>query len=186
MTDITFISGNQSKADYLAKFLDLPIKHIKLDLSEIQSLDIQEVVDHKVREAYSIIKSPVLVEDVALEFGAFNRLPGTFIKFFIEEIKPEAICAMLNNIDRSAIAKCLFGYYDGIKVELFEGTLPGHIADKPAGINGFGWDKIFIPNGYNVTNASLSNDQLNNVYTSLKPYSKLKEFFINSRTLVKS
>ena len=49
MLDITFITGNQSKADYLAKYLELPIKHVKCDLDEIQSLDSRVIGEHKVK-----------------------------------------------------------------------------------------------------------------------------------------
>ena len=49
MTNITFITGNQNKADYLAKYLGHSVDHVKLDLDEIQSLDLKEIVEHKVR-----------------------------------------------------------------------------------------------------------------------------------------
>jgi hypothetical protein len=57
--DVTFITGNQSKADYLAKYLGIPVKHVKLDLEELQSMDLHKIVEHKVRQAYEHIKSPV-------------------------------------------------------------------------------------------------------------------------------
>ncbi len=81
MKPITFITGNQSKADYLAKYLGFPVAHEKLDLDEIQSLDLREIVRHKVRQAYLRIGTPVLVEDVSLEFAGLNGLPGPFLSF---------------------------------------------------------------------------------------------------------
>lgn len=86
MQPITFITGNQKKADYLARYLGFPIEHIKLDLDEIQSLELKEIVEHKVKKAYAKIKKPVIVEDASLEFTSLGRLPGPFIKFFIEEM----------------------------------------------------------------------------------------------------
>ena len=44
MKDVVFITGNQTKADYLAKFLGHPVEHMKVELDEIQSLDFKEVV----------------------------------------------------------------------------------------------------------------------------------------------
>lgn len=85
MANITFITGNQNKADYLAKYLGFPVRHQKVDLDEVQSLDLHEIVEHKVRQAYGTIGSPVLVEDVALEFSALGRFPGTFIKLLDDE-----------------------------------------------------------------------------------------------------
>lgn len=176
MANVTFITGNQSKADYLAKYLGYPVNHVKIDLIEIQSLDLYEVVDHKVRQAYEHVRAPVLVEDVSLEFCAWGRLPGTFIKFFVDEVPFELICGMLNGQDRRAIARCVFGYYDGKEVEFIEGSLRGKIAEKPAGENGFGWDKIFIPDGYSVTRASLDPSDDKKTYASIKPFAKLKTF----------
>ena len=75
MQSITFITGNQKKADYLAKYLGFPIEHEKLDLDEIQSLDLREITEHKAKQAYEEMKKPVLVEDVTLEFSALGRLP---------------------------------------------------------------------------------------------------------------
>lgn len=72
---VTFITGNQNKADYLAKYLGFPVAHQKIHLDELQSLSLREIVEHKVKQAYDIIKKPVLVEDVSLEFSALGRLP---------------------------------------------------------------------------------------------------------------
>lgn len=179
MKNITFITGNQNKADYLAKHLGFPVDHVKLDLDEIQSLDLKEIVEHKVKQAYQKVKGPVLVEDVALEFAAFGRLPGTFIKFFVEEMSFEDICLMLGNKTRKATARCVFGYYDGRDLKLFEGKLEGEIAKKPAGENGFGWDKIFIPAGYSVTRASLNEEDDRKTYMQIKPFAELKNFLLN-------
>lgn len=179
MTDVTFITGNQAKADYLANYLDHPVKHLKLDLVEIQSLDPHEVTGHKVRQAYEHVRGPVLVEDVSLEFSAWGRLPGTFIRFFVDEVPLETICRMLDGQDRSAIARCIFGYYDGNKVEFIEGKLTGKIAAQPAGENGFGWDKIFIPDGHSVTRACLNPADYKTVYATIKPLAELKEFLVS-------
>lgn len=176
MKDITFITGNQGKADYLAKYLGFPVKHVKLDLDEIQSLDLKQIVEHKVRQAYEEIKAPVIVEDVSLEFEALGRLPGPFIRFFVEEVPFEEICSMLNGKTRKAIARCTFGYYDGENLQLFEGKLDGEIAKNPAGENGFGWDRIFIPEGYEVTRAQLGEEDDRKTYLQIKPFAELKEF----------
>lgn len=176
MEDITFITGNQGKADYLAKYLNHPIAHKKVDLDEIQSLDLKEIVEHKVRQAFEIIKGPVIVEDVSLEFEALNGLPGPFIKFFVDNVPFKTICSMIDGKSRKATAKCVFGYYDGENLELFEGKLGGKIAEAPSGENGYGWDKIFIPEGYKITRASMSEEDDRKTYLMIKPFKELKNF----------
>lgn len=39
----------------------------------------------------------------------------------------------------------MFGYFDGTHLEFFVGELTGEIAQSPGFDNGFGWDRIFIP-----------------------------------------
>lgn len=177
MADITFVTGNQNKADYLSKYLGYPINHIKLDLDEIQSTNLNEIVEHKVRQAYEKIQKPVIVEDVSLEFEALWGLPGPFIKFFVEKVSFQRICSMIKSwLSRKATARCVFGYFDGKNIKLFEGYLNGQIATKPQGDNGYGWDKIFIPEWYPITRASLNEIDNEKTYLQIKPLIKVKEF----------
>ena len=176
MKKVTFITGNQGKADYLAAYLGFPVLHKKIDLDEIQSLDLREIVEHKVRQAYKIARRPVLVEDVSLEFHALGKLPGPFIRFFVDSVPFEKICAMISGKDRGATARCVFGYYDGKTLQLLEGKMDGTIAKKPAGKNGFGWDRIFIPEGYAITRAQMNETDDKRTYLKVKPLSKLKKF----------
>lgn len=179
MNEITFITSNQAKANYLNRYLGFKVNHGKVELEEIQSLDLKQVVEHKVRQAYDIIKSPVLVEDVSLVFKALGRLPGTFIKFYVDEVPFETICRTLDGLSREATARCVFGYYDGEDLEFFESSLDGLIAQYPSGDNGYGWDKIFIPKGYEITRASLSEKDDELTYLKIKPFEKLKLFLEN-------
>ena len=109
---VVFITGNQHKADHLQRLLNVPIEHTKVDLDEIQSLSLDEIVTHKVKQAYDTVKKPVLVEDVALSFTALGGLPGPFVKFFVEADNGlEKLCRMLDSFDdRSARAQCVFGF----------------------------------------------------------------------------
>lgn len=176
MRPVTFITGNQNKADYLARYLGHPVQHLKIDLDELQSLDLYEIVEHKVRQAYDIVKAPVLVEDQSLEFSSLGRLPGTFIKFFVDEVPFDRICAMLDGMERTAIARCVFGYYDGTDLKFFEGSLKGLIADSPRGTNGFGWDSIFIPEGYDITRAEMDEADDAATYLKIKPFDAVKAY----------
>ncbi|MFA6285105.1 MAG: non-canonical purine NTP pyrophosphatase [Parcubacteria group bacterium] len=128
MKKVTFITGNQGKADYLAKYLGFPVDHRKIDLDEIQSLDLRKIVEHKVRQAFEMIRRPVIVEDVSLEFCALGKLPGPFIKFFVENMPFQTLCSLIDGKSRKAVARCVFGYFDGKTLKLFEGKLDGKIA----------------------------------------------------------
>ena len=177
--NITFITGNQHKADALTRVLGLPLAHRAVDLTEIQSTSLEEIVEHKVRQAYMVARCPVLVEDVALGFTALGGLPGPFVKFFVEAPNGlEKLCRMLDGFDdRSAVAACVFGYYDGQRVKLFRAELHGAISEHPIGDGGFGWDKIFCPDSYGGrTRAELYTDEYVATYPTIKPIDAVRQF----------
>lgn len=159
--NVTFITGNQGKADFMARHLGIKVPHVKLDLDEIQSLDLHEIVERKARQAYDLIGKPVLVEDVGLIFRAMNGLPGPFIKWFLESLGENGICHLMDGYkDRRATARVCFAYFDGKAIKLFDGAVDGEIADKPRGSGGYGWDFIFIPRGAAKTYSEMNDSEI--------------------------
>ena len=157
---ITFITSNPSKAEQIRRYLNHPIEHKKLDLLEMQSLDLKEVALHKAKEAYRTIGTPVLVEDTSLVFHALGKLPGPLIKWFLQELDNSGLCKVLDQFeDRTALATVVFGLYDGENLEIFEGEIKGTIANYPKGERGFGWDSIFIPEGYAKTWGEMNEEE---------------------------
>lgn len=176
MEKIILITGNSKKAEYFSKYLGMEINHIDVDLDEIQSFDLNKIVEHKVKQAYEIIKKPVLVEDVSLQFDALGQLPGPFIKFFMQSLSLQGICDLLENKSKQAVASCVIGYYDGNELKLFEGRLKGSIVANPVGENGFGWDKIFIPEGYEITRAEMNEVDDSNTYLKIKRLDLVRKY----------
>ena len=173
-----FITGNQSKAEYLSRQLGIELEHRKIELDELQSTDLHTIVEHKLKQAYAVCKKPVLVEDVSLVFNALGALPGPYIKWFVEYAGDEACCLMLDGFeDRSAVIRCTFGYYDGVNIEFFDSELPGQISKEPRGENGFGFDRFFINEGATVTRAEMTQEENERTYAELmKPFSKVRAF----------
>ena len=157
---ITFVTGNAFKADQVGWHLDMPLAHQKVDVDEIQSLDLAEVVRHKAMGAYKIIKTPVLVEDTSLTFESLGRLPGPLIKWFLEELDNVGLVKLLDGYpSRRAEARVLFGYFDGKEFQIFSGGTKGTIAPSPRGERGFGWDPIFIPDGHVKTWGEMTKEE---------------------------
>ncbi len=174
---ITFITGNAAKAEQLARHLDFPVTHQKLDLLEMQSLDLREVVTNKAKEAYKHVQSSVLVDDTSVVFHALGRLPGPLIKWFVYELKNQGMCKLLDGYnDRSATATVCFGLYDGKNTHVFEGKITGKIANRPRGDNGFGWDSIFIPDGYTKTRGEMDQDEQDQTSPRRQALKKLEAY----------
>lgn len=182
MKTLTFITGNQAKADYLAKWLDWPVGHHKLDLDELQSLDARKVAEHKVRQAHGILKTPVLVEDTSLIFVEMGRLPGTFIKFFLEEVGNDGLCTIADTrASRAAVATVTYGYFDGRDLHFFEGKVSGQIAPRPRGAHGMGWDPIFIPEGSTKTFGEMLDSEKRQFSARAKATRKIHDFLQRQR-----
>lgn len=181
MKDLTFITGNQNKADFLAKHLGVPVAHHKLDLDELQSLDPQAVVEHKVLQAYTVLHKPVLVEDAGLIFTAMGRLPGTFVKWFIEEVGYDGLLRLAHCLpDQTAVGRVCYGLYDGKDLHFFEGEMRGRIADQARGSGGFGFDPIFINDGYDKTRAEMTEEEYAVSSYRTPAIEKLRSFLTSS------
>lgn len=181
MESLTFITGNQNKADRMKKYLNREISHKSVDLPEIQSLNLHGVVDAKVREAFKHVGTPVIVEDVSLQFTAMGELPGPLIKWFLKELKNEGLCRLLDGYaSRAAVARVCFGYYDGNEVRFFDHEVPGTIAPMPRGESLFGWDPTFVPDGWEKTWAEMTDEETAKI-SMRRPALKKLEAFLNAR-----
>lgn len=156
---VTFITGNPNKARMLKENLDYDVRHMKVELDEIQSVELKKIVEHKVRQAYEIVRSPVLVEDVSLKLDALGGLPGPLIKWFLEEMGAEGICEIANKFgNHKAVAEVCYGYFDGNTLKFFIGHKEGAIAPQTRGED-FGWNRCFIPDGSSKTYAEMGGEE---------------------------
>lgn len=176
-----FVTGNMYKVKMLEGFLGPVFEHHALDLPEIQSLDKEKVLEIKARDAYEIIKKPVLVDDISVNIHAMGGLPGTFIKFFIEALGLEGICKMVNAFeDRTATATTIFGFYDGKQFRAFKGEVEGAISAQPLGtqpgLASMGWNSIFIPKGQTKTLAEMGEGVFEAFTPRAIAVEKLKKF----------
>lgn len=179
MTQITFITGNQHKADQYARLLEHDLTHKKIDLDEIQSRNIVDVAKHKIEQAYEIMNQPVIIDDFGFYIEELNDLPGPFIKFFVEPADGlEKLCRITDSLKhRRAKVVCAIAYKDGKHTKVFVKELRGNVADHPRGQLGIGTDMIFEPDGYDgKTRAELSSEQYDEVYLKVRPVNELKEF----------
>lgn len=176
--DLLLATGNTNKAKAIQSILGRPVHIIDLDLPEIQAINVHEVIEQKARSAFELIGKPVLVEDTSLSVHSWNNLPGALIKWFLDSVGNEGICQMLESYDQlEATAETSIGYFDGKQFFSFSGKMEGHISSQPRGKNGFGWDPIFVPNGWGKTLAEMS-DSERDEFASMrtKAVLKLKDF----------
>lgn len=177
MQHITFVTGSHHKLAEMERILGVALNRTALDLPEIQSLDIEEVAREKATQAYGHVGGPVIVEDTALAFHALGRLPGAYIKWFIDELGFEKLCKLLpEGSDRSATVSACIAYHDGTKIHTFIGSCEGAIAEHPRSGEGFGFDCIFIPEGHDKAWSELPNEVKDGMSHRARAARKLADF----------
>ena len=176
VSQIKFVTGNQNKVGEVGDILGFPIEQVEVEgIFEIQTQNIEELVNHKCQQAYDSLKCPVLVEDSGLLFNAWDGLPGSLIKWFECTVGCEGILKMLRGFeDRNAKAVCCFAIHDGKNIRIARGEIEGTIATKIRGDNGFGWDVFFVPHGYKRTFAEMSSEEKNAISHRKKALDNLK------------
>lgn len=89
---ISFITGNQNKlrefGQIIGEIKNFNFDSKKLDLPEYQG-EPEEIALAKCKTAIEIAQAPVLIEDVSLCFNALGGMPGPYIKWFLDKLKPE-------------------------------------------------------------------------------------------------
>jgi len=172
-----FITGNKNKFDEARRIIpELEQKSIELD--EIQSTDAEEVVKHKLNEAIKHFKKgdKIVIEDTSLYFECLNGLPGPLIKWFLEKIGNDGlwkICDRLGNCN--ADARTLVGFYDGKEMKFFSGIVKGRIV-KPMKKTCFGWDSIFVPDGFDKAFVDMEREEKNKISMRGIAFRKLRDY----------
>lgn len=146
LDDLVFVTSNAGKLREAEAVLGRVLDHCDLDLPEIQSLDLREVVRDKAGRAARRLGRPVLVEDTGLELAGLGGFPGPLVRWVLASVGAEGIARMAQAFgDPGATARCLLCAADG-EAEVFgEGVVVGSIAERPRGRGGFGWDCVFVP-----------------------------------------
>ena len=126
----------------------------------------------------------MLADDSGLEVDILNGKPGVFSARFsgenaTDEENTKKLLEMMKDIPkehRGAQFRCvLILMLPNGKIYRADGICRGRIADKPYGNNGFGYDPIFIPEGYDKTFGELQKHEKNNISHRFFALQKLKK-----------
>lgn len=182
MPQITFATQNLNKVSDAQKLLpDFEIEHINFDIPEIQSMDLQEIIEYKLKHVYEHLQKPCFVMDTSLAIDCLNGFPGPFIKWFYEKtVGAEKICKIVNMFGQYG---CQFtttlGYFDGQETHFITETVQGQIATSPRGENGYHWDIIFIPEGDTRTFAEMTFEEKQGYAVTSKIFARYKSLLLN-------
>ena len=150
------VTGNPGKIEEARRICGFALEAHQVDLPEIQSLDIREILRGKAKEAWRVVQRPVIVEETSLELKALNGFPGPLVKWMLSSVGAEGIARTAHELeDGTAHARCLLLLFDGEEEIFGEGITPGTLVLPARGEGGFGWDPVFQPDGSTHTYAEM-------------------------------
>ena len=138
----------------------------------------------KARFLYDRTGESCFADDTGLEVDALNGAPGVYSARYAGEAKNslDNMTLLLKNMSgiqhrkarfRTVIALILNG-----KEYLFEGIVNGTIAEEPRGTAGFGYDPLFVPDGYSTTFAEMDSEAKNAISHRGRAVEKLAAFLL--------
>lgn len=138
----------------------------------------------KARFLYDRTGESCFADDTGLEVDALNGAPGVYSARYAGEAKNslDNMALLLKNMSgiqnrkarfRTVIALILDG-----KEYLFEGIVNGTIAEEPRGTAGFGYDPLFVPDGYSTTFAEMDSEAKNAISHRGRAVEKLAAFLL--------
>ena len=133
---------------------------------------------------------PAFADDSGLEVEALGGEPGIYSSRYADTdaARIEKVLKNLEGKDnRRARFVCVIAIaINGEVIETFEGEVKGTIIDAPRGTNGFGYDPIFMPDGYDKTFAEMTDEEKNQISHRANAVKKALEFIEDEMSVLDS
>lgn len=158
---VTLVTGNPKKLAEARLILGDDLVSQSIDLPELQSMNLQEIVEGKMRAAFDVIGGPVLVEDISVRFPFLNGFPGPFVKYwekFVGYDRTILLAQAEPEPNWSMQVRGGYGYKDAGYEFYVEHTVDGVLVPRRGQV-GWGFDFYFVPDGETQTYAEMGPDR---------------------------
>lgn len=175
MRKLVFATNNAHKLEEVRAVLDNKIEIISLNELGCYD-DIPETADTlegnaliKAAYVFNKFEMACIADDTGLEVEALNGEPGVYSARYGGEPHnaQKNMQKLLTNLkgieNRKARFRTVIVLKDAERELYFEGTIHGHISETPSGAAGFGYDPVFVPDGYNKSFAELGPELKNKI-----------------------
>ena len=194
--EIAAIINNRYTVQTLADFRDAPIvKEDKNSFAENAKKKASEIAFWLSQKTLNNMPDYVLADDSGLEVDILNGKPGIHSARYASEAANENASDAKNNAkllkklavipesDRGAQFCCVLALkkVQQMEIKTFEGICRGQISKSETGKGGFGYDPLFIPDGYQKSFAELGSKTKNAISHRAKALSSLADFLLNSQ-----
>lgn len=187
MKKILIATKNKGKLNDIKEiFKDLDVEIISfLDFEDSPDVDetgktFEENAKLKAIACYDKYGIPAIGDDSGLVVEQLNGEPGIYSARYAGEnandfLNNEKLIKAIQKFPEPHRAKfvCVASYYDGMNFTNAYGEVKGRVIKEPRGKNGFGYDPLFIPNGYDKTFGELSHEEKNKISHRSMAFRKL-------------
>ena len=168
MNQLSVITSNPGKLREFKSALQplgFEVVHLPEEVDEIQADTLQEVVLGCLKELKSRDLQDFVLDDSGLFIDALHGFPGVYSSYVLRTLGCEGILKMMDEVDdRSARFKCTIGAdIDGIGAFTVSAETEGRILHVKRGKGGFGYDPIFVPDGFQQTFAEMPLEEKNGI-----------------------
>ncbi|MBM3897804.1 MAG: XTP/dITP diphosphatase [Thaumarchaeota archaeon] len=151
-----FATGNPRKFAEVKQVLEefgIELEQINIKGEEVQANNVLAVVENAANKIAKEFSKPFIVEDASLQIEVLNTFPGPYSSYVYKTIGLGGVLKLLEEVDhRYAEFHSAISYGEKGKVlKNVIGIAEGSISRKIRGVQGFGFDPIFIPQGSRKT-----------------------------------
>ena len=141
------------------------LEHIKTTYPEIQTDTIEETIAPGLRWLMERYNRPIMIDDSGLFVDALKGFPGVYSSYVFKTVGCDGILRLMEGVkNRAARFECCIGFLvPGKEPHMSKGVAKGSIAEKKAGTGGFGYDPVFVPEGYTKTYAQIDIPEKNKI-----------------------
>ena len=144
-----FVTSNVHKFNEARRVLSeckLATAMLKIEAVEIQDDNLENIAKASAIDAVKNCRLPIIVEDAGLFIEALNGFPGPYSRYVEDHLGNGNVLKLMEGVhNRKAVFRTVVGYCEpGCKPHTFTGEVKGTIAFEERGINGFGFDPIFL------------------------------------------
>ena len=185
---IKFITSNAHKFEEFMSRVepDFPyiFEHYKMKYPEIQADSTFEIAVQSAATVMTYVNPPFLLEDSGLFVGSLGGFPGPYSSYIYQTIGWRGIISlMVDDDDRAARFYSVLVYVDEDRsINVFRGKVGGTIARDGRGEGGFGFDPIFVPEGYSKTFGEMGEEK-NSISHRSNSVRKSLEYLRSKQTL---
>ena len=193
MKNLLFFSNNNKKVLEVKKiFNSRDIKIYNLSrfekIKEPNENGLSFAENAKIKSSFGLknFNIPCFADDSGLCVEALKNKPGIKSKRFLDKFNTNlnAFEYIIGRVIKTKNSKAFFKTAICLSIKknhhiIFEGKITGRISEKPRGLNGFGYDPIFIPEGYKKTFGEMGIKEKNKISHRKIARAKMESFLFN-------